>query len=94
MFQAVFMVVAVVLLEVFETFVFHSVSLLIDESLSLRGFDYALERGPTHSSSVVFVSVHVVRRMSSAWLRGTTTLSVFNHKITDKETCPYLFSTT
>jgi hypothetical protein len=44
--------------------------LLLDESLSPRRFDDALERRrPTHSSSVAMVSVHVVRRMSSAWLQ-------------------------
>ena len=60
----------VLLLAVLETFVLvlHSIPLLVDESLSSHGFDDALgPRRLTHSL-VVLMSVHVVRRMSSAWL--------------------------
>jgi hypothetical protein len=44
--------------------------LLIDESLSPNGFDDA--RGAAQAYSFIFgglMSVHVVRRMSSAWLQ-------------------------
>lgn len=30
------------------------------------------------------VSRHLIRRMSSAWAKVTTTLAIFNHKLTDK----------
>jgi hypothetical protein len=63
-FQAVLVTVVGALLVVLETFalVLHSTPLLVDENLSPNGFDDALEqRRPTHSSSVVLASVHVVR---------------------------------
>lgn len=72
MFQALFVTPAVVFIVVLEAFalVFHDVPLLIDESLSPHGFDDALERRkPTHSSLMVLAPVHVIRRMSSAWLQ-------------------------
>ena len=68
MFQVVIVAPAGFGLNIFEVFT-HSVPLLIDESLSPDGFDDAHEwRRPTHSYSVVLVSVHVVRGMSRAWL--------------------------
>jgi len=88
-FQMVVVVIAVVLFKVLETFalVLHSIPLLIDEGLSPNRFDDSLERRrPTHSSSVVLVSVHVIRRMSSAWLQETTTLKIFKHKMIDTAT--------
>ena len=57
---------------VLDTFalVLHKSPLLLDEGPVAEGFDDAQERRrPTHSSSVALVSVHVVRRMSSAWLQ-------------------------
>lgn len=68
----VVLVPVVFLLVVLETsaLVLHSVPLLLDESPSLHGFDdVPRRRGLTHSYTVVLVSVHVVRRMSSAWLQ-------------------------
>lgn len=62
----------VISLVVFGTFacVLHKYPLLIDESLSRRGFDYC----HAHASLLIHLqwslsSVHVVRRMSGAWLQ-------------------------
>jgi len=43
--------------------------MLIDKSLILPRFDYLHGIISASHSSVVLVSVHVVRRMSSAWLQ-------------------------
>ena len=73
----------VVLLVVLGTFalLLHSVPLLIDESLSQEEFDDALAVQTYSFTFGGLVSVHVVRRMSGAWLLGTTTLSVFKHQL-------------
>ena len=88
MFQALCVAPAVLLFVVLGSFalICHSYPLLFDESLSPDRFDdIRYLRKHTHSSKVVLVSVHVVRRMSGAWVQcGTTTLWVFKQKITDE----------
>jgi hypothetical protein len=96
MFQVIVVAPAGFLLDVLETFalVLHKFPLLlIDESLSPRGFDEHpyLDRGAglLIPSSGLWLSVHVVRRMSSAWVQGTTTLPVFNHLLSGMTTSSF-----
>lgn len=68
MFQAALVAVIVVLFVVLGTFalVLHAIPLLIDESLSPNGFDYAPAARAYSFILVVLVSSHAIRQMSSA----------------------------